>query len=288
MHTSLLELNTIMFKHQHSSYSCIDCRKQSLTTSFANHEYYTHQHIYPKIPKLFGSCKQCHENIIGYGKGKERMFCNSSCAATYNNNQRDYAVFTPGPKSQAKKIKIPKIKGRVPNPSYTKISLCKNCNTWFTGWRKTCSDACLSKHLSKTAKTRTGHSYNKSSIEYNGVKLGSGYELIVAQSLDDNNIQWIRPGPFKYLDLTGNNHQYFPDFYLPEYDVYLDPKNDYLINNPNPYHGYKDVDKIKWAEQYNNIRVLVLDKTQLDWSTIKTMVGTERLELSNHIPGVTP
>lgn len=45
--------------------------------------------------------------------------------------------------------------------------------------------------------------------------------------------------------MKGIKHTYTPDFYLPEYNVYLDPKNDYLINNINPGLGFKDVDKIR-------------------------------------------
>ena len=64
---------------------------------------------------------------------------------------------------------------------------------------------------------------------YNGVMLESSYELAVAQDLDANNIKWVRPKRFYWVDDTGKRRHYTPDFYLPEYDVYLDPKNSYLI-----------------------------------------------------------
>jgi hypothetical protein len=67
-------------------------------------------------------------------------------------------------------------------------------------------------------------------------------------------------------------HYYTPDFYLPEYDVYLDPKNDFLINNNNPSLGYKDTDKIKWVELYNNIKIIILDKNHLVWDKIKEII----------------
>jgi hypothetical protein len=62
-------------------------------------------------------------------------------------------------------------------------------------------------------------------IEYKGILLDSTWELYLAQRLDEQNIKWIRPDPVKWIDKTGNIHNYFPDFYLPEYDIYLDPKN---------------------------------------------------------------
>ena len=44
--------------------------------------------------------------------------------------------------------------------------------------------------------------------------------------LDELNIQWKRPStPIKWIDLAGKEHNYFPDFYLCDYDMFLDPKN---------------------------------------------------------------
>lgn len=60
--------------------------------------------------------------------------------------------------------------------------------------------------------------------------------------------------------------------YLPEYDLYLDPKNDFLINNINPQFGYSDIEKIHLVEAQNKIRVLVLNKDQLNWESIKILI----------------
>lgn len=105
-------------------------------------------------------------------------------------------------------------------------------------------------------------------ILYNNIKLDSSYEVIVAKSLDENNIKWERPNRIKYF-IGNEEHHYTPDFYLPEYDVYLDPKNDFLINNPNPKTGIFDIDKIKIVEEQNNIKCIVLDKNNLTWDKIK-------------------
>lgn len=108
-------------------------------------------------------------------------------------------------------------------------------------------------------------------IYYNGIKLDSSYEVSVAESLDSNCVKWERPGRFLY-HFNGVEHYYTPDFYLPEYNVYLDPKNDYLIDNINPRLGYKDLDKIKQVEKENNIKVIVLNKEHLDWESIKNLL----------------
>ena len=66
--------------------------------------------------------------------------------------------------------------------------------------------------------------------------------------------------------------RYTPDFYLSEYDIYLDPKNDFLINNINPSLGFFDKEKIQWVSEQNDISVIILDKDQLNWDDIQKML----------------
>ncbi len=105
-------------------------------------------------------------------------------------------------------------------------------------------------------------------IEYNGVKLGSSYEVTLAKSLDENNIKWEIPEKVFYKDLNDKRRSYTADFYLPDFNVYLDPKNDFLIKNINPALGFRDCDKIKWVCEQNNIKVIILNKTQLTWLNV--------------------
>lgn len=55
--------------------------------------------------------------------------------------------------------------------------------------------------------------------------MDSGWEVKLATYLDQRNICWVRPGPVFYIDEKGKRRPYFPDFYLPDFNVYLDPKN---------------------------------------------------------------
>ncbi len=101
--------------------------------------------------------------------------------------------------------------------------------------------------------------------QYKGITLDSSYELAVAKSLDENGIEWMRPSSaLRYFDGKQYRH-YLPDFYLPKYDVYLDPKNDFLIE--------KHKIKIMLAEEQNNTKVVVLSKHELDWNTIQNKLG---------------
>ena len=127
--------------------------------------------------------------------------------------------------------------------------------------------------LSKIAKERGFGGITQSRwIDYKGKKLGSSYELTVAKSLDENNIKWDTCKRFNYIDPNGKARTYTPDFYLPEYNVYLDPKNDFLINKINPALGFNDCEKIRRVEEQNNIKVIVLNKNQLQWNNIKMLV----------------
>ena len=58
------------------------------------------------------------------------------------------------------------------------------------------------------------------------VMLDSSWEEALARRLDDLEIDWIRPNdPIEYETKDGKVHNYFPDFFLPDHNLYLDPKN---------------------------------------------------------------
>lgn len=108
-----------------------------------------------------------------------------------------------------------------------------------------------------------GKNYRKT-FEYNGVLLESSYELILAKDLDNHNIAWNRPKRLKWIDNSGKQRHYTPDFYLPEFDIYLDPKNDYLIKI--------DSEKVRLCSIQNNVKIHVLNKSQLSWDYIAGLV----------------
>ena len=82
-------------------------------------------------------------------------------------------------------------------------------------------------HLREKARLSKHRRLRKGTIVYSGVLLDSSWELALAIRLDDLNISWTRPDPVEYIDDEGLTRNYFPDFYLPDYDLYLDPKNKY-------------------------------------------------------------
>ena len=121
------------------------------------------------------------------------------------------------------------------------------------------------KKLSELAKSRSLGGYrphpNKGEL-YNGIWFDSKWEIRVAKTLDEHRIKWERPK--KGFVWNDSGRKYYPDFYLTDFDVYLDPKN--------PYLQVKDLEKITQAQQRNNIKVLMLSESQLSWDDIQTLL----------------
>jgi len=62
---------------------------------------------------------------------------------------------------------------------------------------------------------------------YNGIKLDSGLEKLFAMLLDKANIKWSKNNGdvyFEYEDKKQKKRKYYPDFYLPEYDLWVETK----------------------------------------------------------------
>ena len=64
---------------------------------------------------------------------------------------------------------------------------------------------------------------------YNGISMDSTWEVEFAKRLDFIGVEWNRPKPLIWLDESNKKHHYFPDFFLPKYNVYVDPKNPYAF-----------------------------------------------------------
>lgn len=94
----------------------------------------------------------------------------------------------------------------------------------------------------------------------NTVCLQSTYEQECAKVLDKLGIRWIRPKSLIYNETK----RYFPDFYLVDYDIYLDPKNNYLAK--------KDRKKISCVCKENNVIVYVLTEEKLKEAYIKSII----------------
>lgn len=102
-------------------------------------------------------------------------------------------------------------------------------------------------------------------FDYNGVRLNGLWEVEFAKYLDKTNIKWERPTiGFDYV-WNNNIHTYFPDFYLNEYDVYVEVKG--LVRDRDYYKwqsipkliviSRKEIENIK-KENFNIFDMIVL------------------------------
>lgn len=94
----------------------------------------------------------------------------------------------------------------------------------------------------------------------NQVTLQSSYELECSKILDQLGIKWNRPKALKY---DGRN--YFADFFLPELDIWLDPKNEFKAK--------QDEEKIKKVIEQNNVKLLIVKKENLTIDGIKELLN---------------
>ena len=167
------------------------------------------------------NCKYCNKET------ENPRFCNRSCAAKFNNVGRQRSDES-RLKTSTQVKETQKVRGMKPQPPrFCKVRMqtCTHCNKVY--WRirkKFCSVECgVSSRI-----TNALRKLNRQQV--NGVWLDSGYEVKIAAWLNEKQIVWTRPKYIKYVTEDGKVAKYFPDFYLPQYDLYLDPKNEYLIS----------------------------------------------------------
>lgn len=121
-------------------------------------------------------------------------------------------------------------------------------------YRKTCSQICAAKLISEKSRNNPNcgaraHYIRSQRQVYKGCKMDSTWEVILAQWMDLENIKWIRSRNifFYWTDDDGLRRKYFPDFYLPDLDIYVDTKNTYLVK--------KDRKKILRVKKENHIQI---------------------------------
>lgn len=233
-----------------------------------------YQHKYQK-------CSTCSRNIVAYNfekhlqKQKECLncgnlfcpstrfdkFCSRSCSAIFNNQRRIHSEETKTKISES--LKGVNVGKKYPNrkPKYERKSVkCSYCDDSFiirvgaATNPKTCKKKeCQKKLLSERARNSDYRRFWKQHINYNGVLLDSSWELLLAKQLDSLKINWIRPDkPLIWFDKDNVRRRYFPDFFLPDFGLYLEPKNP---------HGMR-IQKEKFEILSKDHKIILLDSEE--------------------------
>lgn len=105
----------------------------------------------------------------------------------------------------------------------------------------------------RSQKFRVLDSFGKETV------LQSSFELKCSEVLNALGINWVRPGALKY-----DSKNYFADFYLVDYDIWLDPKN--------AYKAKMDHDKINKVIDQNQVNLYVLLEEQITEEYITSLI----------------
>ena len=214
-------------------------------------------------------CLNC-QDIISYEK-RNNKFCSNSCAATHNNKKRGPRTIESKKKTLltllARNAKSKKQNNENKKPKVVTQTYCIVCNNSTYKKRKTCSNECYSIFFSNLKKGKFGGNtdINLPGIDSFGKKFyfDSAWEVDLANDLNANNILWHRPERF----ILSNGRGYTPDFYIPTYNIFVDPK----AKRPNYYR--ESILKIEMFEKEFDTKCLVIsNKNLLTWSHILTMM----------------
>lgn len=165
-------------------------------------------------------------NVFKVKPGNSKIFCSSRCSAHLNNIGRRHSIDT--------KLKIAKSLSLLPKRDFkrrkdTVAILCNGCGSCFevapylSKTRKYCSSSCAIKTIggqTTSARASKGKSGVRKDISME-ICFYSTWEANVARVFNLLNIKW-QYAP-KIFDL--GKHTYRPDFYLPEYDMFIEVKN---------------------------------------------------------------
>jgi len=213
-------------------------------------------------------CLFCQTSLLN----EKNKFCNHSCSAAFNNSKRNLKKYNLTDK--AKQQVINRVNKNLTNyySSPNECQICSKTLEYKNRYKKTCeSNFCLTKSFSNNAiKNNIGGNRNGKSSWYESIIAGkvyleSSYEITIAKILDDLKINWCRPKPLNYIDSNNIKHKYYPDFLLIDYNIYLDPKNKYLIE--------LDKEKIMNVIKQTGINLLVLSKDQLNEQYVKELIS---------------
>lgn len=122
-------------------------------------------------------------------------------------------------------------------------------------WAKDGKTGGYKENAGRSKKFKVIDSYGKETV------LQSSYEFLCSNLLNELNIKWCRPSGLKY-----DGRWYFADFFLPEFNLYLDPKNDYKMK--------LDEQKIQKVSEQNGINVIVLSKKDLTIENLKRIIDS--------------
>lgn len=246
-------------KHQQKGGHLTNCKMNSKRAEICKKISKTN--TLPRL-ELISFCIKCNNKFIQNKTEHEiknkiyNIFCSQKCA---NSHQI----------TEEQKIKTSlALSGRIyPERQMRENKNCIICYSIFecliSRNTQTCgNDMCFKKYLSSKLVGKTGgYRTNSGTSKFHGqyyknIWMDSSWETALAIRLDELKILWERDNKkyFKYIDLEGKERKYYPDFYLPDFDIYLECKG---------YWTEKVRHKIKDVQERNKFTLIILDSINL-------------------------
>ena len=208
----------------------------SLSCSSSNTQITTH--------KIISKCLWCKNDFYTTTHKNHRKCCSKLCAYKYSRSFVNPQKISTSLKEYNKlhpRHKIYPIE-KTFICTICKLSFIKTIRSQFETY-KTCGDTCYRKLVSQWTRNNPncGGKLGYRRFLYKGYKMDSRWEVELAKWMDNRKIKWNRNKKrymFWWIDENGNRRKYFPDFYLPDYKVYLDPKNAYYLKRDLPKLQY--------------------------------------------------
>lgn len=131
--------------------------------------------------------------------------------------------------TKAKKLGLPK-------PSLSEEVIEKMKNIWKGKKLPKVMKEKIQNTIQKNIENNSWHNNNGIKIKYKDNYFDSSWEVLFVKYLESKNIEWERPKKsFNYV-WNESVHKYYPDIYLPKYDLYIEIKG---LPNDRDYHKWE-------------------------------------------------
>jgi len=233
--------NHFRWNHRDNSNDCQFCGKTFRLINF-------HEPRCNLNPINIKKCIQCDKILTSWGT----KFCSKECSGKFNTTHRTKKYLKELKQKHSLNLKDAlckhcqrpiKINPKACSTNsccdkckriITYHCVCKICGKNFAHLKrsvKTCGEQCYKKLLSINSinNLNCGGETNFKRFKYKNITFDSSWEVDIAKFLDSYKIKWKRSRKIVlfWIDKHNTKRRYYPDFYLPKYDLYLDPKNKY-------------------------------------------------------------
>jgi len=205
--------------------------------------------------EIVKNCPICSKAFTSTTHKRARICCSNQCANQYGHTSSSREQVSKSLRDFYQKNTHPMLGKKYPfkprpyqrSDGFKVIRTCTFCEKDFEHpTRTTCSKECHHNRLSD----KCGGETNYKKFQYKEIWMDSSWEVDLAKWFDENQIEWIRDKKinFVWIDTNQVSHRYYPDFYLPKYNVYIDPKNKFLQE--------KDKEKLDYVREHDKVMLL--------------------------------